>query len=220
MKMYTDHKSYTLAGLAIVFYVALLGIFTLMPSASPFESNEVDVRPVHKFTAIDTDLSIISKWHLFGKNDLEKFNNNNIKLIGIIFQDNASKAIMLVNSEERIFKSGDKINSIYSVQKIEPSRVVITTTEGPQQLGLFEAMDSENQTINEVNGLPAPAADISNNNQSQDYNINSENNQLAQDQESQVVEQPQIDESSNENQVMENLNQTNVYKNMRRSRNE
>ncbi len=175
MKIYTEKKDYVLIGAALLAYIFLFILFALLRSTPASISNDNELKNHEESPLISTDLSSISRWHLFGVNELEKFSNSNIKLVGIIFENNSSKAIILVNSEERILKNGDKINSNFTVQKIEPSRVVIDTNEGLQQMGLFEETPTQAGLPNEA-APPPPSADMANNNDSGDYNKYSENN--------------------------------------------
>jgi type II secretory pathway component PulC len=83
---------------------------------------------------------LISTWHLYGFNDeihLQKVKDSKIQLNGIIFNNQDSKAIMLVNAKEFVFKIGDKIDDSYTIQNIEKTRVIFTTPQGIEEMALF-----------------------------------------------------------------------------------
>lgn len=90
------------------------------------------------------NFDVIPSFHLFGINDdpnLRKLKDSHIELVGIIFKDKASKAIILINSKEQVLSTGDKIDNNYSIHKIEPSRVIISTSNGLEELGLFDTLE-------------------------------------------------------------------------------
>ncbi|MBS0287048.1 MAG: hypothetical protein JSR17_07120 [Proteobacteria bacterium] len=145
MNILTVHRNYFKIGLFVGGYLlafsCILGLYAIFYNAgSDTQNNE----PQSVVSKKDVDYKIIAPMHLFGFNEdsrLRKISNDNIKLVGIIYKDNASKAIMLINAKEQIFNLGDKVENVYTIQKIEPSRVIVATQDGFEEIGLFEALN-------------------------------------------------------------------------------
>ena len=89
------------------------------------------------------DYSVISSWPLFGLNagdTISKITDNRIKLVGIIYRaqsSNKSSAVIFMDNKEYILHNGDKIGNAYIIHKIEPSRIIVTSKNGLEELALF-----------------------------------------------------------------------------------
>ncbi len=149
----TANKYFNLYGLPTALYsLFALGLILLLW----FNSKESDLvdnsKAVESSVAENVNLSLISSWHLFGFDKEAKFQkveNANIKLVGIIFDNSNSKAILMVNAKELVLHKGEKIDNNYSIQKIEPSRVIVTTNEGSQEIDLFSTLEAKTKPKNE-----------------------------------------------------------------------
>jgi hypothetical protein len=92
-----------------------------------------------------SNFSMLNSWHLFGispNTALIKVKDNHIRLVGIIYHSERPKVIIMVNEQELVLSKGDKIDSQYVIQKIEPHRIIVTTNEGYKSFELFEDRSS------------------------------------------------------------------------------
>lgn len=103
---------------------------TVVKEAPP----QVAQRQISNFSQLNT-------WHLFGispNTALAKVKDNHIRLVGIIYHNERPKVIVMINEQELVLSKGDKIDSQYVIQKIEPHRIIVTTNEGYKSFELFE----------------------------------------------------------------------------------
>ena len=87
------------------------------------------------------DIQEIQSWHLFGAKPQpgSSYALKNLKLVGIVFEPNMeSRAIIMLDNKEVLLKAGEKVDRGIKIQKIEPTKIILQTPEGPQTLELFE----------------------------------------------------------------------------------
>ncbi len=87
-------------------------------------------------------IDAVASLHLFGISQgtlLKKVDLNNIKLLGIIYNDKESKAIMAIEGKEEELIKGCKIANEYTIQAIEQNSVIV---KGPNGLEVFEMFSS------------------------------------------------------------------------------
>lgn len=107
-----------------------------------------EVTPSHTQKQM-SNFALINTWHLFGINPntaLAKIKDSHIRLVGIIYHNERPKVILMVNEQELVLIKGDRIDSHYVIQKIEPHRIIVTTNEGYKSFELFE-----DRSINDEN---------------------------------------------------------------------
>jgi hypothetical protein len=137
--------SYMLIAMVLIYLHALK---TTKAAQSGWKSNQIASE------SMNVDINAMRTWHLFGLSDsgeLHKLSDSNIELIGIIYQGKSSRAIMLINASERTFSNGEKIDSNYTIQEIEPSRIVIATKDGVEEIAMFESIKDSNQAQSATN---------------------------------------------------------------------
>ncbi len=147
----TANKYFVPYGIPLILYCLFALILMVILLKAPKEGELANSStPVETSVVENVNFNLISSWHLFGFDKEAKFQkvkDANIKLVGIIFDNSNSKAILLVNAKERVLHAGDKIDNNYSIQKIEQSRVIVGTSEGAQELDLFSSLENSNKNV-------------------------------------------------------------------------
>ena len=120
--------------IALVLFHAYFGQQESEVSTIKDSSSQPTQRQMSNFT-------LMNSWHLFGVSPhtaLAKVQDSHIRLVGIIYHNERPRVIIMVNEQELVLSKGDKIDSQYVIQKIEPHRIIVTTTEGFKSFELFE----------------------------------------------------------------------------------
>lgn len=137
------------------------------------------------------DMELMATWPIFGKNTptVANVNDSNLQLLGIIFQGPESVAIIRINGAESLLKSGSKINNMYTIHKIEPMQVIVSSSNGLQKLELFENLRTGKNTSQQAimtieNNTNPQAGDIATlqniYQQAQNYNNQNPNSEATQ----------------------------------------
>jgi type II secretory pathway component PulC len=116
---------------AFLYYKATREPYTL--SVKPNKNTGETVSILVKAKSIGT-------WHLFGSQPMQRGQNqlSNYKLIGIIYKRwGESSAIIAANGKESLYKEGEKLSSEISIVKIEPTKILLNTSQGKLYLELF-----------------------------------------------------------------------------------
>ena len=99
-----------------------------------------------------SNFALINTWHLFGINPntaLAKVKDSHIRLVGIIYHNDRPRVIIMVNEQELVLSKGDRIDSQYVIQKIEPHRIIVTTNEGYKSFELFEDRSTHDDNLDD-----------------------------------------------------------------------
>ncbi len=137
-------------------YLVVIGVLTLLLDTHSLKKETTDNTFLQEkvSSVAPNELNLMTNWSFFGtaNTSLEKVKSTNLQLIGIIFEGADSLAIIRIDGKEEILKNGSKINSIYTINKIEPLRVIVATGEGLEQLELFESKGVKNNIQNPGQG--------------------------------------------------------------------
>lgn len=129
----------------IPFFLYMLTIGIFIYSYKPnIKKHTIDYSPlIISQTPQKVDYTGIRSWPLFGVNTestISKISYGNIKLVGIIYKAQStdkSKAVILMDNKEYILCNGDNIGNSYIIYKIEPSRIIIGSHNGLEELALW-----------------------------------------------------------------------------------
>lgn len=139
MHLTVQHRPfYTL----LFFYIAIISVVIYYYQG---DQKIVNSTPPTLPTSIDPqkqDYAVMRNWHLFGVHaevTLNQVKNSKIKLIGIIYHLDHKKrtAIVLIDDKEYLLHYGDAIGSEYTIHKIDPSRIIVNSHNGLEELTLF-----------------------------------------------------------------------------------
>lgn len=129
--------------LPVVLYSSILLLAAFLYYKATKEPYTLSVKPnknTGESVSILVKASTIGSWHLFGTQPLQRGQNqlSNFKLIGIIYKKwGTSSAIIATNGKENIYKEGEKLSTEISIVKIEPTKILLNTSQGKLYLELF-----------------------------------------------------------------------------------
>jgi len=130
-----------------LYFLVALALFAAYSVKEP-EMDTVDVAIPTSTLKQQSHFSMISTWHLFGLSPdtaLVQVQDAHIRLVGIIYRAHNPRAIIMINDKEVVLSKGEKIDSRYQIQKIEPHRIVVSTKEGFKSFELFEKKSNNRQ---------------------------------------------------------------------------
>lgn len=144
-RAFKNPRRFSRIGAVVLFYLGLIILLITLLDTDPMVQNTASVKKAtnQRQAVVDSQLHQMLAWPLFGQgaSPLHQIKDSSLQLVGIIFDGNESIAIIRVNGVEQMLKNKGKINENYTIAKIEPMRVIVSTEEGYKQLQLFERSD-------------------------------------------------------------------------------